>query len=67
VVSAAHDPIAPPRFGRQLAGLIPDARYVEFAEASHGLTIQHAAELNRLLADWVNSRDTEQPRITKGA
>ena len=67
VVSAAHDPIAPPRFGRQLAGSIPDARYVEFADASHEVTIQHAAELNRLLADWVSSSEDEQPRKARGS
>ncbi|HET7229674.1 MAG TPA: alpha/beta fold hydrolase, partial [Longimicrobium sp.] len=30
VMSAAHDPIAPPRHGRALAAAIPGARYVEF-------------------------------------
>lgn len=51
VVSAAHDPIAPPRFGRALAAVIPKARFVEFANASHGLPIQHADEVNRLLRE----------------
>jgi pimeloyl-ACP methyl ester carboxylesterase len=51
VVSAAHDPIAPPRFGRALAAAIPQARFVEFADASHGLPIQHAAKVNGLLSE----------------
>ena len=51
VLSAAHDPIAPPRFGRALAAAIPEARFVEFADASHGLPIQHADGVNRLLRD----------------
>ncbi|HET7463420.1 MAG TPA: alpha/beta hydrolase [Longimicrobium sp.] len=49
VLSAAHDPIAPPRHGRALAAAIGGARYVEFADASHGLPIQHAARVNELL------------------
>jgi pimeloyl-ACP methyl ester carboxylesterase len=49
VASAAHDPIAPPVFGRALAAGIPGARYVEFADASHGLPIQRATEVNDLL------------------
>lgn len=49
VMSAAHDPIAPPRHGRALAEAIDGARYVEFADAAHGLPIQHAARVNELL------------------
>lgn len=49
VLSAAHDPIAPPKHGRALAAAIDGARYVEFADASHGLPIQHAARVNDLL------------------
>ena len=62
VVSAAHDPIAPPRFGRALASALPGARFVEFPDAAHGLPIQHAAAVNTLLAehfDRVESRLTE--------
>jgi pimeloyl-ACP methyl ester carboxylesterase len=51
VLSAAHDPIAPPRFGRALAASIPGARFVEFPDAAHGLPIQHAAAVNTLLAE----------------
>ena len=50
VLSAAHDPIAPPRFGRALAALIPGARFLEIPDASHAVPIQHAVEVNRLLA-----------------
>lgn len=53
VVSAEHDPIAPPRFGRQLAALIPGARFVEIPAASHGVPIMRAAEVNRLLAEFI--------------
>lgn len=50
VLAAAHDPIAPPAAGRQLAAAIPGARYVQFADASHGLPITHAEQVNDLLA-----------------
>jgi len=49
VVSGRHDPIAPPAFGRAIAAGIPGARYVEFEDASHALTIQHPDRLNALL------------------
>lgn len=49
VMSAAHDPIAPPKYGRALAARIPDARYIEFTDASHGLPISHPARVNELL------------------
>lgn len=53
VVSAAHDPIAPPRAGRSLAAGIPGARYVEVADASHGLPITHADRVNALLLEHI--------------
>jgi pimeloyl-ACP methyl ester carboxylesterase len=49
VISAAHDPIAPPRAGQALRDGIVGARYVEITAASHGLPITHAARLNDLL------------------
>lgn len=51
VVSAAHDPIAPPRAGRALRDGLAGARYVEVADASHGLPITHAARVNGLLRE----------------
>lgn len=51
VVSGSHDPIAPPRLGRDVADRIPGARYEEFTEASHALPIQCADRLNALLLD----------------
>jgi aminoacrylate hydrolase len=51
VMAAEEDSLAPPRLGRALAAEIPGARYVEFADASHGLTITHANELNEQLAE----------------
>jgi pimeloyl-ACP methyl ester carboxylesterase len=51
VVSAEHDPIAPPRYGRALAEGVPGARFVEVGDASHGVTIQHAEQINTLLRE----------------
>jgi pimeloyl-ACP methyl ester carboxylesterase len=54
VVSAAEDVIAPPSAGRALAAGIQGARYVEIADAAHGVTIQKAAEVNALLLDHLD-------------
>lgn len=51
VVSAAHDPIAPPSIGRAIAQGIPGARFVEAADASHGLPITHSDWTNTLLME----------------
>jgi pimeloyl-ACP methyl ester carboxylesterase len=51
VVTGRHDPIAPPSAGKALADGISGARYVEVADASHGLPISHAALTNRLLRE----------------
>jgi 3-oxoadipate enol-lactonase len=51
VMSASHDPIAPPRFGRAVAAGISAARFIEFDDASHGLPILHAGRVNQLLRD----------------
>ena len=51
VVSARHDRIALPEFGRALAGRIPGARYAEVADGGHAVTIQCAREVNELLLE----------------
>ncbi len=51
VVSGAYDPIAPPAAGRALSAAIPAARYIEIANASHGLPIQFPDRLNPLLLE----------------
>ena len=55
VVSAEHDPIAPPRFGQDLAAAIPGARFVCIRDAAHGVTIQRAPEVNALLHEHLCS------------
>lgn len=59
VVSATHDPIAPPAAGHVLRDGIPGARYVEVVDASHGLPITHAAFLNGLLRDHLREVDAK--------
>lgn len=63
VISAEHDPIAKPRYGRQLAQLIPGAIHEEVPRASHGVIIddQHAEMLNRRLRMFV--AETEAKRL----
>jgi pimeloyl-ACP methyl ester carboxylesterase len=59
VLSARHDRIARPEYGRALAGAIPGAAYVEIAAAGHAATIQCAGEVNTILArhlDAVSAR-----------
>lgn len=57
VMSGAHDPIAPPVFGRALAAAIRGAHYIEFDDAAHGLPIQHAGRVNALLREHVLRTD----------
>lgn len=54
VISATHDPIAPPEVGRKLAGLIPGARFVEIEDASHGVPIHLADKVNGLLDEFIS-------------
>lgn len=55
VVSAEDDPIAPPRLGRTLAINIPGARYVELADASHGVPVLEPARINARLMEHLTS------------
>jgi pimeloyl-ACP methyl ester carboxylesterase len=67
VMSAVHDPIAPPRHGRALAEAIPGARYVEFADASHGLPIQHAVRVNELLLEHLRAAEAGRAAVHRSA
>jgi non-heme chloroperoxidase len=54
VVHGAADTSAPVELtGRRTAELIPNARYVEYPTAGHGLHVTHAAQLNAELFDLV--------------
>lgn len=61
VVSAAEDRVAPPSTGRALAAAIPGSKYVEIADAGHGLPIHRATETNALLAEhWTQAERLSQ-------
>lgn len=55
VISAAHDPIAKPAYGRALAGAIPGAVYEEWPATSHGITIHQADAINQRLGRFFSA------------
>jgi pimeloyl-ACP methyl ester carboxylesterase len=65
VVNAVHDPIAPPRAGRVLAG-IPGSWYVELPDASHGVPIQYPERINALLLDHLAAISSPSEPIAAG-
>jgi pimeloyl-ACP methyl ester carboxylesterase len=62
VVSATEDRIARPEYGRALAAAIPGARYVELADAGHGVPIHRPDEINTLLAAHITASLATPPR-----
>ncbi len=67
VVSATHDPIAPPALGRAIASRVAGARYEEFTEASHAMPIQCADRVNELLRQHLSAAETAAAPTTPGA
>lgn len=61
VVSATEDRIARPEYGRELASLIPGARFVEIPDAGHAVTIQRADEVNGLLIEHLTGANASVP------
>jgi pimeloyl-ACP methyl ester carboxylesterase len=66
VLSTAHDLIFPPNCGQRLASAIPGARYVEIANAAHGVTLQSPEVINHLLLEHFTSVHA-QTAASKGA
>jgi len=66
VVSATHDPIAPPTAGQSLATALASARYVEIQKASHALPITHAEIVNRLLKEHIQAIEIASVRQSRG-
>jgi pimeloyl-ACP methyl ester carboxylesterase len=59
VVSARHDAIALPEYGRALAARIPGARYVEIPDSGHAMTIQCADQVNALLSEHLAAQPAQ--------
>lgn len=55
VVCGADDPGAPPEESKQIAALLPNARYEEIADARHLPNVEHPEAFNRLLLGWLES------------
>ena len=55
VLSATHDRIALPAYGRALAAAIPGSVYIEVPGAGHAVTIQSAAAVNDILLRHVTT------------
>ena len=58
VLSAEHDRIARPPYGRALAAAIPGADYVEVKGAGHAVTIQSAPAVNGALLEHLGAATT---------
>lgn len=57
VVSFAHDLIAPPRYGEELAGCIPDATFDLVGDAGHFGYLEQPAVVNRIITQYFASKD----------
>ena len=55
VICGAEDRITPPALSRELAGLIPDARYEEIARAGHLTNLERPGEFNRLVSEFIGN------------
>jgi 3-oxoadipate enol-lactonase len=53
VIAGADDVGTPPAMGREIAAVIPGARFESIADASHLCNVEQAAIFNRLLADFL--------------
>lgn len=60
IVNAAHDPIAPLSAGKTLRVKLAGAHYVEVSDASHGLPITHAAQVNQLLREHLSAVESKR-------
>ena len=61
VMSAEHDRIARPAYGRALAAAIRGATFVEFKGAGHAVPIQCAAEVNKILEKHLSASSYQLP------
>jgi 3-oxoadipate enol-lactonase len=52
VVTGAEDIMVPPRLGRELADVIPGARYVEIPDGGHSVNLEQQRAFNDVTADF---------------
>lgn len=64
LISGTEDPIARIEFGRELAHCIPGSKYLEWANASHGLVIEKHNEVNSELMRFFESSTIDIPKKT---
>jgi len=57
VVTGDKDRLVPARHSRALAAAIPGAKLVEIPGGTHGLPLELADEVNRILVDWLRTHD----------
>jgi 3-oxoadipate enol-lactonase len=55
VICGAEDKVTPPALSRELAGLIPGARYAEIANAGHLTNLEQPDEFNRLVEEFIGN------------
>ena len=53
VACGASDLLTPPECSREMAELIPDARFELISECGHMLTLEQPSRVNALLLDWL--------------
>lgn len=54
VLCGTEDKVTPPQLSRDLAGLIPGARYVEIANAGHLTNLERPEEFNRVVSEFLH-------------
>ncbi len=57
IATGTLDRVMATRYSDDLLAHLPQARLERFADAGHAVTIQHAAAINRLLADHVSAQE----------
>lgn len=62
IISAEKDLIAPPVHGKMIAAGIPGASFELMKNASHGVTIHNAEEINRRLCEFFDSVEKQTNR-----
>lgn len=53
VLCGSQDKVTPPALSRELAAMIPDARYAEIAGAGHLSNLEKPGEFNRLVEEFI--------------